>query len=265
MFRAVATIVAITLAGAALGACGQSSTAPTPGRTPKGGQEKGATPTHGPLTTSSQAVVFANAVNIRPEDVPQFTVASSELQPKSGEQRLERALLECLGVMSGHDKLAAGNSKEFEYADPAGDFGVSSSVSVARTSAIAVRGLTPTRNRHEWSSCLSRSLSRVVEGKPKGGSNIRSLSATPEKAFAPGTSGGVVLRVLANIILAGKTVPLSLDFYGFVCGQAQIGLFTTSLPGSFPSKNRRQLLALLLARAKAHGQCARHSSNASTT
>ncbi|HEV3319286.1 MAG TPA: hypothetical protein VG053_06070 [Solirubrobacteraceae bacterium] len=193
-------------------------------------------------------------MNIQPADVPGFGVASSEQQRSAGEQRLERAMLGCVGVLTGHSELAEVNSKEFEHTDRTGDFGVSSSVSVARTPAVAAKGLAATHNPNAQ-SCVIHQLSREVEGKPNGGSSIRSLSVVPERALAPGTDGGVVLRIVANVSLGGKPAPIALDFYGFVCGQAQIGLFTTSLPGSFPSKPRQQLLSLLLARAKAHGQC----------
>jgi hypothetical protein len=209
--------------------------------------------------------VFANAVNLQPTDLPEFTIALSEGQQSAGEQRLEHAILACVGILTGHDELGEVDSKEFERRNATEDLGVSSSVSVARTPAIASRGLTTTRNPHER-SCLSRYLSQRVGPNPNGGPSTPNLSIAPEKALAPGTSGGVVLRIADTATLGGKPVVLDLDFYGFVCGQVQIGLFTTSLPGGFPSKARQQLLALLLARAKAHGQCAAaHSSGASAT
>jgi hypothetical protein len=202
-------------------------------------------------------------VNIQPADVPNFTVASSEHRQSAGEQRLEHAMLRCLGILSGHNELGEVVSKEFEESGRAGNLGVSSSVAVALTPAIAARGLAAAHHP-QARTCLSRALSQDVEGSPNGGSSILSLSATPEKALAPGTSGGVVLRIVADVILGGKVAPLSLDFYGFVCGQTQVGLFTTSLPGLFPDRTREQLLSLLLARAKARGQCTAHSSGAST-
>jgi hypothetical protein len=251
------------LAATALGACGQGSSTVT---NPTSSSSASTTPAgNGTLRTKAQAVAFAEAVNLRPADVPGFRPAPSEQPRGTGEQRLERAMLECVGLLSGHDELAQVDSREFEQATVTGQLGVSSSVAVARTPAIAARGLTPTHNPQDSPrarACLAHSLSRDVERNPKGGPNILSLSASPERALAPGTGGGVVLRTVADVTLGSRPVPLSLDFYGFVCGQTQIGLFTTSLPGSFPSKSRQQLLSLLLARAKAHGQCAAHSTGA---
>ncbi|HYM44817.1 MAG TPA: hypothetical protein VES65_01480 [Solirubrobacteraceae bacterium] len=156
-------------------------------------------------------------------------------------------------MLSGHGELAEADSKEFELADRRGDLGVSSSVSVARTPAIAAKGLSARRDAHAQ-SCLSHYLSRAVAA-PGSGVSMRGLSVSSEKAKLPGTSGGIVLRTTANVAQGGKPLPISLDVYGFVCGQAQIGLFTTSLPVSFPPKARQRLLAMLLARAKAHGEC----------
>jgi hypothetical protein len=65
-----------------------------------------------------------------------------------------------------------------------------------------------------------------------------------------------VLRIGANISLLGRSIPIAIGMFGFVCGQAEIGLFTTGIPTPFPSTARQLLLALLLARAKTHGECA---------
>ncbi len=269
MVRVATAISAAVLAAVTLTACGQATPALKP-PPPEEGAHAGSTtaatttattPTPTPTRYSygrlsrSQAAAFASAVNLRPADVSEFTVARGP-QPVAGEQRLERALLACVGVMNGHSELAQAVSKEFERAGRAGELGVSSSVSVARkpTTAVATLTAAPSPNAR---SCLERSLARDVGGAPGQGPSIRRLSVSPEKALAPGTNGGVALSVLAKVTLAGKTAPLNLDFYGFVCGQAQIGLFTTGLPGSFPAKVRRQLLSLLRERARAQGQCPR--------
>jgi hypothetical protein len=304
----VATILAATITGATLGACGEnSSTAPTtntvaasasastpstgaspptpspstprtspttpqtspstPGRPPKTGAEPPpggesppeggqGSPAHGGrLLTRSQAAAFANAVTIQATDLRGFTIALSESERSAGEQRLERAILGCVGIMTGHSELAAADSKEFERRNTTEDLGVSSSVSVARTPAIAAQGLTAARSPNAQ-SCLSHYLYHWTGPNPKGGPSAPSLSVSHERALAPGTSGGVVLRIADSVNAGGKSSPLDLDFYGFVCGQAQIGLFTTSLLGAFPAAARQQLLALLLARAKANGECA---------
>jgi hypothetical protein len=259
MIRAVTVILAAALAAVALDACGQSSEASS---------EASAPPIHirrysyGDLT-KSQAAAFARTVNIAPRDVPGFTIASSEATQGGAEPRLESAMLACTGIMSGHSELAQAGSREFERSEASGDYGVSSSVSIARTPAIAKTGLTAA-NKEDARRCMAQRLAQDVERKPNGGSNVRSLSASPEKALATGTSGGVVLRVLADVAIGGKPTPLQLDFYGFVCGQAQIGLFTTSLSGQFPARTRQQLLALLRSRAQTSGQCAAGSAGAST-
>ncbi|HYM44816.1 MAG TPA: hypothetical protein VES65_01475 [Solirubrobacteraceae bacterium] len=296
VIRAAAAISAVTLAGASLGACGEghsttprtsssspsatssnpsatsptgttpstpSATPSTPSTTPSTGSrppKTGEGPRAGRLLTRSQAVAFAQAVNLQPKDVPGFVVASSERQQGAGEGRLEREMLRCTGVLSGHSELAEADSKEYEHTDRTGTFGVSSSVSVARTPAIAAEGLSATRSEHAQ-GCLSHALSPYV-GR---GARITGLSVHSEAASAPGASGGVVLRITANVAQGARPLPINLDLFGFVCGQAQIGLFTTSLPGSFPPKARQRLLAVLLARAKAHGECAAaHPSGAST-
>jgi hypothetical protein len=260
MIRAATATFVAALGLVLLNACGQASAPPSlsapPGTDPSSHVSRHA---YGRLT-KPQAAAFASAVNIRLEDTPGFREAKSVPQKGSKpqkspkEQRLERAMLTCTGIMNGHSELAQLGSKEFEYIEHGNQLGVSSSVSVAKTPAIAVRGLTGARSSNAR-TCLAHSLAQDVERNPNGGSSIRTLSASPEKALAPGTSGGVVLRVLASVLFGGKSYPLSLNYYGFVCGQTEIGLFTTSLPGAFPTKVRQQLLSLLLARARAQGQC----------
>lgn len=266
MIRVPAAIVAAALAGTALGACGQAASTLTIPHAKSGADSSPGAgeniPAHG-LARKAQAIAFANAVNLKLKDLPGFKIAPSEQgsNPFSEhgttvQPRLERAMLECTGIFNGESELAQIASKEYERVEGSEELGASSSISIARTPTAAARGLVV---KHEPGarSCLARYLSRQVEHNPKGGSNVLSITPSPEQALAPGTSGGVVLRVLADIVIGGKPVPLTLNFYGFVCGQAQIGLFTTSLPRPFPPGTRRQLLTLLLNRARAHGQCAK--------
>jgi hypothetical protein len=56
----------------------------------------------------------------------------------------------------------------------------------------------------------------------------------------------------ADVSLAGRTLPFYLDTFGFIDGQAEVRLLSSSLIVPFPAEAEETLYRLLLARAKAH-------------
>ncbi len=259
MWIAAALAVAVLACGCA--GKGQEQRRQRPGGAAGQSTTPGGAPTQKPLTRA-QAIAFAHAVNLRPADVPGFKVSPPKTRSNPRENRLERQMLECVGAAGPNKELAEVDSHEFQRTG-AGDFSVSSSVSVARTPAIAARALSVIRSERTR-ECLSRYVSKLFEHMHVHGAKIGELSVSSEAAAAPGTAGGYVLRIDANVTALGRSVPLSLEMFGFVCGQAGISLMATSLPAPFPAAARQALLQLLLERAKAHGQCVAATSPGST-
>jgi hypothetical protein len=271
--RAVlAMLLAVILAAPALSGCGKQAPAvstrttfadepPTDGEPPAdeppagGGESEG----EGDESLSRRrAIAFVHSVNLRAGDVGGF-VASHTHESHGSEKQLEREMSQCLGAHtarpgSAGDNLAEASSPEFERTGDTGYFSISSSASVARTAQIAAGSLAAIRSPlvHK---CLARYVGTLLEGKRYGRAKIEHVKVTAQPAAAPGTSGAFVLRIAASVSAAGKSLPVELDLFGFVCGQAELQLLTTSLPAPFPTRAREQLLSVLLSRAKAHGEC----------
>ncbi len=209
--------------------------------------------------SKSQAAAFVHSVNLRASDVSGFKASQSHNTP-AHERQLERQLTRCLGgnaSREGHGTgaLAEASSEEFERTGDTGYFGVSSTASVARTAAIAAESLAAIRSERVR-DCISSYVTKLLEGKHFGSARLGHVHVSSQEAAAPGTSGAFVLRIRAGVSVGHTTLPIELDLFGFVCGQAELQLLTTSLPAPFPAQARQQLLSILLGRAKAHGECA---------
>jgi hypothetical protein len=60
------------------------------------------------------------------------------------------------------------------------------------------------------------------------------------------------LATKALAATGGVAAPFHVDILGFVCGPAEVSLFTGSFPTRFSAPRKGRLLSLLLTRAKAH-------------
>jgi hypothetical protein len=197
MLRRTSTIWAVTIAGMLLWGCGKSApmtptsssaAASPPATGGGGGGGGGGSSLAGKALTKPEAIVFAKAVNLRPADVPGFKASPKHDQASAGEKRLERQMLRCIGALGGGGGLAEMSSKEFALKGSTGDFGVSSSVSVAPTAAIAAQGLSGTLSEHTR-TCLTQYLTQLLEGGQYRKAHIGEVSVHDEAASAPGTTG----------------------------------------------------------------------------
>ena len=238
-------------AGGLLVACGTTSH-------PSATSAQVATATTGPTgsdrqITSAQAKAFARAVNLTAADVPGFAVSPRRREHETAaEKRLEHEMLRCTGGAGFNHGLAEGSSEEFERKGAAVAQGVSSNVTVVKTSALAAKELKAIRSSHVR-ACFTHYLGLLFKAQRNEGFTIGRISIASGTPPAPGTSGGFGWRISTAIAGHGIAIPFSMDILGFVYGPAEVALLTYGFPRPFPAAIEQRLFSLLVKRAKARG------------
>ncbi|HSZ13211.1 MAG TPA: hypothetical protein VK790_04170 [Solirubrobacteraceae bacterium] len=257
--RRLAAISAL-LAGGLLAGCGGSGHA-TPSTSTRASAAAGHTSAPGATGAGTAApakalaLAFAKAVNLRAADVRGLRAGSSHAHESAAEKRRERELLSCVGSHSsspsGPRVLAEASSGNYERQQGLLSLGVSSEVTVARTSASAA-GVLGAMHSARLRGCLSHYFSVLLHGHSFSGAKVGAVSIKQGAPPARGMTGSFGLRISAPIILHAIPIPFYIDILGFVDGPAQVSLFTYGLPRPFPAAAEEHLFSLLLARARAH-------------
>lgn len=161
-------------------------------------------------------------------------------------------MLQCAGLGgSSGEAIAQKSSPSFQLKRGLVNLGVSSEVSVEPSAAQAVKGLTVIRSAHVR-GCFSRYLSLIFKSQKLSGATAGPVTIQSGDPPAPGTSGGFGWRVTASFKVRGITVPIYLDFLGFVDGQSEVTILSSGLLRPFPAAVQQQLFSLLISRAKEH-------------
>jgi hypothetical protein len=246
----IAALIALGATGALLASCAGDHRSESPARsqiqTPKA---------HATLTRA-QAVAFAHAVNLRATDLPGFRVSPRHERETQTERHLQRKLLNCVGA-GGAGRSAPGlaeiGSPSFKRSSGIVAQEVSSSVSVARTSAQATRELAELRSGRTR-QCLQSYLDLLFKGPAFRGAPVDHVSISLGVPPSFGTTGSFAWRISVIFTVRSIHVPFDLDVLGFVYGPSQVMLLSSGLPVPFPAAGQEHLFALLVARAMAaHG------------
>jgi hypothetical protein len=205
-------------------------------------------------TTKVQAKAFARAVNLRASDVPSFKVSTDHEHEheSAGNKQLEGKLLRCVGASGEERSLLEADSPDFEHETGAAHLGVSSTVDVHATAALANEELAAIHGSRV-KACLARYLNLLFKSPPYSSAKVSPVSISEGTPPAPGTTGGFGWRIAARITERGIAIPFNMDILGFVYRSAQVSLFTSGVPQPFPSAAEERLFGLLLERAKTHG------------
>jgi hypothetical protein len=260
--RRTAILLVLVLSCALLGACGKSdyaSTAPASSSAPAATATQGATTSRRPAPTHAQALAFASAVNLTAADVPGFTATSSQHGESAAERRLAQQLRSCLGTrgsqaLGSQGAVLEAGSPHFDVHRGILSVSVSSEVTVARDAAQAAGVLSAMRNPRVR-ACVSRYVEALLKSQRLGGATVAGVSIASGTPPAPGTTGGFGWRVTATLAYRGIRLSFYMDILGFVDGNAQVTLFSSSVLRPFPASAQEDLFSKLLsrARARAHG------------
>jgi hypothetical protein len=213
------------------------------------GAHDGATP----VPSRPQALAFAQAVNLNVGEIPEASVESKpSTRSTATEQEEYRACDRSVGWSDAHmvaqassPKLKRGQELEIEL--------IRSSVAVVSSERTTDRQFallaSPVLRK-----CAARVLTRNLDDKPIRDARWGRVTVTRLPVRAPGAAATVGIRVVAmlNIPFNEVSIPIYVDELGFAIGRAEVGLLAASATQPVPASTEQELVALLLARAKAH-------------
>jgi len=197
--------------------------------------------------TKARALAFARAVNLTAADVPEAKASHRRESPErehaqcgfSGPQH------ELVGAQS--PKLTRGTELEVEE--------IRSGVNVVRGAHYAAGDIAVLRSA-KGRACLERNLIRDyldhTVGNRADDARIGGIRLSPLPVQAPGTSGSAGVRITETVTYADSetAIPVYIDFLAFTLGPAEVTVTAVSPVQPEPETTDRQLMQLLLERAK---------------
>lgn len=273
----LALTLATALGLAGCGSSGSSGSQPTPAASPGAKTraiDSSAIPAASTVgSTHAQFVAFADAINLRSQDLAGFV--GKPKGAKHGSQLVhglkDKAHYErCLGVGKETKPIFKRSSENFERVGGVRYLSASSEVQVARTRATAEKELTIARQVFEnpkKRGCLAAAFDAMLGGghtiHTHGhavGITIRHthVASVPIGSAASGTGGGFGMSLTMDLTYSfsvrGRafTVPgvFSFDSLNFILGRASVGLTTMAFGGPFPAEREASLFSLLVAHAR---------------
>jgi hypothetical protein len=256
-----------------VGACGSSShgtTSATPGKSSAAaGQSSSATPSAVPpsaiatpsaaasaassLTTKAQAKAFADSVNLRPGDLPGFTVSPPD-KNTAADDKTAADLSSCVGGTPPSEALVDVNSDNFDRGQDLDTVEFSSDVTVFPSVADVQRDLRALTSA-KGLVCLKVALGGLLaggSGQPGVTTGAPVLTKLP--LTVPGSQGAFKIRVAISITGPGVQAEAVIDQLAFAHGQTELQVSDYSL-GTPPDATTEQNLADLVAK-RANGDTA---------
>jgi hypothetical protein len=214
----------------------------------------GAAATSGPIT-KAQAQVYAQAVNLRPADMPGFTTIGSETEASApGRYGLEYT--RCRGGVDPARRIASISSAEFSAGLAFHAKVMKSTVEVWPTPAlVTINSITAHSSRGR--ACLVRYLhaahehiNLVRKGRMQIGPFTISIVPNP----LPGVSHSFLTAINETRLLRSGAVRAHIyrDIFGFISGAAEVELEAVGFGHPVPTSTEEKALLLLLDRARAN-------------
>lgn len=198
----------------------------------------------------AQALAFARAVNLSASDIPEASVETERDETSDAREGRDCERLVALPHVHAiaealSPKLKRGQELEIEQ--------LRSSVAVLsdeRALAQQFAVLATPRLRE----CAARVWTRNLDDKPLRQARWGRVTVSQLPVYAPGSGATIGIRIMAPLRLTFSevSVPIYVDVLGFAMGRAEVTLIAVSATQPVPATTEQELVALLLARAKAH-------------
>jgi hypothetical protein len=250
---------------------GSAPSSPPVSAQPIGNTVGAASPAARGPSAHAQLVGFGRAVNLRPQDVPGFSLAPKQPKTRPHNKAFEdgSAFRRCFPVAKEVKPVVKLSSSKYQIGTPLHTNQVSSSVSIAPSLAIARRETRETKKALE-SATARRCLTRQFDVLGAQSQAIHTHHATlemkvgnlhvvpiavSEAARGTDASIGLSMKLSVTYIVSARgrtvTVPASLEFdvLAFLVGRASVDLTTISLGASFPPELEATAFSQLVSRA----------------
>jgi hypothetical protein len=203
------------------------------------------------VPSRAQALAFARAVNLSAQDLPGASVeAKTARSSDADEQRESRA---CEGSLEQSHKLVEASSPKLRRGRELEIEQIRSSVTVLSDERAVARQFALLASP-ALRECAARALTRSLADKTVKQARWGRVRISRLPVNAPGMSATIGIRILAtlNFPFSEVSVPIYVDVLGFATGPAEVALSAMSVTQPVPARTEQELLALLLARARAH-------------
>jgi hypothetical protein len=201
----------------------------------------------------AQALAFAHAVNLSAGDIPEASVESKRAATADASERREGRACEKLVGWGHPHTIAEASSPKLKRGQELEIERITSSVAVLSDEQAVARQFALLASP-ALRKCAARVLTRNLDDKPISNARWGRVTVSKLPVHAQGTSATVGIRIVANLELSFSevSVPIYVDVLGFAIGRAEVALTAMSATQPVPATTEQELLALLLARARAH-------------
>ncbi len=206
-----------------------------------------------PVPTRAQTLAFVRAVNLSAQDIPEASVEVKRHHTETASERREEQDCETVAGMGHPRTLAKASSPKLKRGQELEIERITSSVTVlSREQAVARQFVA--LGAPALRKCFARVLTRNLDDKQLRDARWGHVTVSKLPVHAAGSTATVGLRVVAELTLpfSEVSVPIYVDELGFAIGRAEVGLTAASITQPIPATTEQELLALLLARARAH-------------
>jgi hypothetical protein len=195
---------------------------------------------------------IAQAINLRASDVPGFAAQSHSQGTATGSE-INSRLKSCVGNWSSHHPGSLDvDSPLFKSGAGRATEEVQSSVTVQRSRGLVARDLAFIKGGR-IQGCVGQAFKGIVIPTSSGVPvTITSAQVGTLTTAVAGSDGSFGMRVIMTLEALGRTVPVSLDLYGYAVGRDELSLMTLAIGRDFPAQSERQLSQLLVTRSLAH-------------
>jgi hypothetical protein len=253
--------VAITAASMLLAACGGSQAHPASSAPdPSGGvshDASGSVKSSGVAVASrtptrAQALAFARAVNLSVGDIPEASVEAKRAHSSDAREGIEAHACERLKGWGHSHTIAEASSPKLRRGQELEVERITSSVSVLSNERAVARQFA-LLSSPALRECAARALTRSLDDKSISNARWGRVTVSKLPVSAPGATAKVGIRIVAalNFAFSEVSVPIYVDVLGFSLGRAEVALTALSATQPVPATTEQELLALLLARARA--------------
>lgn len=199
----------------------------------------------------SPELAIARAINLRAGDLPGFTAQAVTSNPADNE--IASRARRCPGITDpgGHPGAVKASSPMFQTGSGATSLQLQSNVEIERSSSVVASDL-----KRVQSEPVQSCLQQVFDGLSIPASNgvpvtIGGVQVTPLPTSRAGASASFGLRVVMVLSALGRSLPFTMDLFGYSVGRDEVSLVTYAVEQPFPPQAEQRLGALLVTRALA--------------
>lgn len=241
-------LVAFLLAAVVTGLSACSTSRPSAATATTGGAAHGRTTTTTAPLTKAQATQVADAINLRPADLPGYQTSPPD-NGDGGNDAATDQLDSCANGAPQSATVADVSSDGFSQGTSLPEVQIESEVEAEQSAADAQTDLA-TIKTSTARQCIVTFFQEELGTAVGNGATISDVAMTPTASSAPGADGSFGDVLSATMKVDGVSVGIDIAFDGFVDHNYEVELTAFGIGESPPASTDQHLFGLLLSRAR---------------